>query len=185
MSPARRARRRRGRATPRRPMRRSPVTPARSRSLCRRAIFGDANPILIGGRHPVPREPVFNPGAARVGDETILLVRVEDLRGISQLHVARSADGIIGLALRSRAAPPRRRRSRPRGDLGLRGSADHLAARARGVGDRLHGVQPARTARRRWRRRATSGASVGSVRSCRPRTRTRPCSRAGSTAAGR
>ena len=37
---------------------------------------------------------MFNPGAARVGDETILLARVEDLRGISQLHVARSRDGV-------------------------------------------------------------------------------------------
>jgi beta-1,4-mannooligosaccharide/beta-1,4-mannosyl-N-acetylglucosamine phosphorylase len=34
------------------------------------------------------------PGAARVQDETILLARVEDLRGISQLHVARSRDGV-------------------------------------------------------------------------------------------
>ena len=43
---------------------------------------------------PYPANSVFNPGAARVGDETILLVRVEDLRGISQLHVARSRDGV-------------------------------------------------------------------------------------------
>ena len=45
---------------------------------------------------PYPANSVFNPGAARVDDETILLVRVEDLRGISQLHVARSADGETG-----------------------------------------------------------------------------------------
>lgn len=43
---------------------------------------------------PYPANSVFNPGAARVGDETILLTRVEDLRGISQLHVARSSDGL-------------------------------------------------------------------------------------------
>jgi predicted GH43/DUF377 family glycosyl hydrolase len=53
-----------------------------------------ANPILTATDVPYPANSVFNPGAARVGDETILLVRVEDLRGISQLHVARSADGI-------------------------------------------------------------------------------------------
>jgi predicted GH43/DUF377 family glycosyl hydrolase len=53
-----------------------------------------ANPILTAADVPYPANSVFNPGAARVGDETILLVRVEDLRGISQLHVARSADGI-------------------------------------------------------------------------------------------
>jgi predicted GH43/DUF377 family glycosyl hydrolase len=52
-----------------------------------------ANPILTAADVPYPANSVFNPGAARVGDETILLVRVEDLRGISQLHVARSADG--------------------------------------------------------------------------------------------
>ena len=55
-----------------------------------------ANPILTAADVPYPANSVFNPGAARVGDETILLVRVEDLRGISQLHVARSADGISG-----------------------------------------------------------------------------------------
>lgn len=52
-----------------------------------------ANPILSAADVPYPANSVFNPGAARVGDETILLVRVEDMRGISHLHVARSADG--------------------------------------------------------------------------------------------
>jgi predicted GH43/DUF377 family glycosyl hydrolase len=52
-----------------------------------------ANPILTVADLPYPANSVFNPGATRVGDETLLLVRVEDLRGISQLHVARSADG--------------------------------------------------------------------------------------------
>ncbi len=42
---------------------------------------------------PFPANTVFNPGAARVGDQTVLLLRVEDLRGISSLFVARSADG--------------------------------------------------------------------------------------------
>jgi predicted GH43/DUF377 family glycosyl hydrolase len=54
----------------------------------------DANPILTAADVPYPANSVFNPGAARVGDETILLARVEDLRGISQLHVARSSGGI-------------------------------------------------------------------------------------------
>jgi predicted GH43/DUF377 family glycosyl hydrolase len=55
-----------------------------------------ANPILTAEHTPYPANSVFNPGAARVGDETVLLVRIEDLRGISQLHVARSRDGISG-----------------------------------------------------------------------------------------
>lgn len=53
-----------------------------------------ANPILTAADVPYPANSVFNPGAARVGDETILLLRVEDLRGISQLQVARSVDGV-------------------------------------------------------------------------------------------
>ena len=57
-------------------------------------LRSDANPILTAGDVPYPANSVFNPGAATVGDETILLVRIEDLRGISQLHVARSPDGI-------------------------------------------------------------------------------------------
>ncbi len=56
----------------------------------------EANPILTAADVPYPANSVFNPGAARVGDQTILLVRVEDMRGISQLHVARSADGVSG-----------------------------------------------------------------------------------------
>jgi beta-1,4-mannooligosaccharide/beta-1,4-mannosyl-N-acetylglucosamine phosphorylase len=52
------------------------------------------NPILTAADLPHRANSVFNPGAARVGDETVLLARVEDLRGISQLDVARSADGV-------------------------------------------------------------------------------------------
>ena len=59
-------------------------------------LRSDANPILTAADLPYPANSVFNPGAARVGDETILLARVEDLRGMSQLHVARSADGVSG-----------------------------------------------------------------------------------------
>ena len=53
-----------------------------------------ANPILTVADVPYGANSVFNAGAAQVGNETILLVRVEDLRGISQLHVARSANGV-------------------------------------------------------------------------------------------
>ena len=52
------------------------------------------NPILTAEEVPYPANAIFNPGAAQVGPETILLVRVEDLRGISHLHVARSVDGV-------------------------------------------------------------------------------------------
>jgi predicted GH43/DUF377 family glycosyl hydrolase len=63
----------------------------RPQELFRRS---DANPILTVADLPYQANSVFNPAAARVDGETVLLARVEDMRGISQLHVARSADGV-------------------------------------------------------------------------------------------
>ncbi len=51
------------------------------------------NPILTPEQWPYSANAVFNPGAALVNGETVLLVRVEDMRGFSHLTVARSADG--------------------------------------------------------------------------------------------
>jgi beta-1,4-mannooligosaccharide/beta-1,4-mannosyl-N-acetylglucosamine phosphorylase len=55
-----------------------------------------ANPIIVPNDLPYACNAVFNPGAAFVDGETVLLLRVEDLRGISSLYVARSEDGITG-----------------------------------------------------------------------------------------
>ncbi len=52
------------------------------------------NPILTAKDWPYPAHTVFNAGACQAGDETILLVRVEDRRGHSHLTVARSNDGV-------------------------------------------------------------------------------------------
>ncbi len=52
------------------------------------------NPLLTPERWPYPVNAVMNAGATVVGDETVLLCRVEDRRGISHLTVARSRDGI-------------------------------------------------------------------------------------------
>jgi predicted GH43/DUF377 family glycosyl hydrolase len=52
-----------------------------------------ANPIITADLLPYRANSVFNPGAGSVDGETLLLARVEDLRGISHLQVARSADG--------------------------------------------------------------------------------------------
>src|SRR6188472_2179698 len=52
------------------------------------------NPILTAQDWPYPAHTVFNAGSCQVGDETILLVRVEDRRGHSHLTVARSNDGV-------------------------------------------------------------------------------------------
>lgn len=57
----------------------------------------DANPILTAAQWPYPANSVFNAGATRLpSGETLLLVRVEDRRGVSHLTVARSDDGITG-----------------------------------------------------------------------------------------
>lgn len=53
-----------------------------------------ANPLLTPNRWPYPINAVMNAGATTVGDETVLLCRVEDRRGISHLTVARSHDGV-------------------------------------------------------------------------------------------
>ncbi len=52
------------------------------------------NPILTARDWPYPVNTVFNAGACRLGEETVLLVRVEDRRGHSHLTVARSDDGV-------------------------------------------------------------------------------------------
>ena len=53
------------------------------------------NPILTAADWPYPVNSVFNPGAVLMPDgTTLLLCRVEDRRGISQLTVARSTDGM-------------------------------------------------------------------------------------------
>ena len=51
------------------------------------------NPIITAGDLPYPANSVFNAAAALVGGETLLLMRVEDRRGLSHLTVARSKDG--------------------------------------------------------------------------------------------
>lgn len=52
------------------------------------------NPVLAPERWPYPINAVMNAGATRVGDETVLLCRVEDRRGFSHLTCARSRDGV-------------------------------------------------------------------------------------------
>jgi len=61
------------------------------------------NPIITIDHLPYRANSVFNPGAGLVGDQTLLLIRVEDLRGISHLLAARSADGATGWRFDSEA----------------------------------------------------------------------------------
>lgn len=54
------------------------------------------NPILTARQWPYPASTVYNPAAVLAGGETVLMVRVKDLRGISHLTACRSADGLTG-----------------------------------------------------------------------------------------
>ncbi|HEW79911.1 MAG TPA: glycosidase [Phycisphaerales bacterium] len=53
----------------------------------------EGNPILTPENWSYPANAVMNPAAIKLNAETLLLVRVEDMRGFSHLTVARSADG--------------------------------------------------------------------------------------------
>ncbi|UCG51049.1 MAG: glycosidase [Candidatus Latescibacterota bacterium] len=54
------------------------------------------NPILTVDDWPYPANSVFNAAAATMANRTVLLVRVEDFRGISHLTTAKSKNGIDG-----------------------------------------------------------------------------------------
>jgi predicted GH43/DUF377 family glycosyl hydrolase len=58
------------------------------------------NPIITIADVPYPANTVFNAGAAKIGNETLLLMRVEGRNGISHLTVARSQDGISDWRIR-------------------------------------------------------------------------------------
>ncbi len=53
----------------------------------------EGNPIITPEDWPYPTNAVFNPAAVKLNTETLLLIRVEDMRGFSHLTIARSADG--------------------------------------------------------------------------------------------
>lgn len=52
------------------------------------------NPILTPASLPIKANAVFNPGVAEKDGEVVLLLRVEDRQGISQIRTARSANGV-------------------------------------------------------------------------------------------
>jgi len=52
------------------------------------------NPIITVNDLPMQAIAVYNPGVAQVGDEIVLLLRVELADGRSSLYVARSKDGV-------------------------------------------------------------------------------------------
>lgn len=62
------------------------------------------NPILTPGQWPYPANAVFNPGAILIDNQTLLLVRVEDMRGFSHLTVVKSKDGKAGWTINDKPA---------------------------------------------------------------------------------
>jgi predicted GH43/DUF377 family glycosyl hydrolase len=62
------------------------------------------NPLLSPERWPYSINAVMNAGATLVGDETLLLCRVEDRRGFSHLTCARSRDGASNWVVDDRPA---------------------------------------------------------------------------------
>ena len=144
-----------------------------------------AEPLLTTANLPYAANSVFNPGVGRVDGEIVMLT---PRRGLPR-HLA-SPGGPQhrrghGLAVRRDAAARARAARPPGGDLGLRGPAPHVAARARRVGDRLHLIQPAGSARFPGHDHRLPDRPTPRARSCRPRTRTRLCSRAELVDAGR
>ncbi len=56
----------------------------------------ELNPIIESGNMPVPAAAVLNPGATEQDGEVVLLLRVESPAGYSDIHVARSSNGVDG-----------------------------------------------------------------------------------------
>jgi beta-1,4-mannooligosaccharide/beta-1,4-mannosyl-N-acetylglucosamine phosphorylase len=56
-------------------------------------IRSQRNPVITTDQIPYPCHSVFNPGACRFHDQYLLLLRVEDLEGVSHFTLARSKNG--------------------------------------------------------------------------------------------
>lgn len=52
------------------------------------------NPLFTPADTPIAANGVLNPGVAEIDGEVILLLRIENRRGVSQIRVARSANGV-------------------------------------------------------------------------------------------
>ena len=72
----------------------------------------EGNPIMTPENWPYPANAVFNPAAVKLNSETLLLIRVEEMRGFSHLTVARSADGFTNWEIDSTPALEADRSSR-------------------------------------------------------------------------
>jgi len=132
-----------------------------------------ANPILTARDWPYPAHTVFNAGACQVGDETVLLVRVEDRRGHSHLTVARSNDGVSNWQIDSKPsfAPDTANYSEE-----AWGVEDPRLTWVEERNEWIIATRPTRPADHSyaWHGQKTSLLFRDSVRSCRLKTRTPP-----------
>ena len=54
----------------------------------------EKNPIITASDLPIPAGAVLNPGATEQDGEIVLLLRVEDKTGYSNIHTTRSDNGV-------------------------------------------------------------------------------------------
>jgi predicted GH43/DUF377 family glycosyl hydrolase len=66
-------------------------------------VRSTANPIIKPADLPFSVNGVFNPGVALVDGEVVLLLRIENRRGISGIYVARSSNGVDGWRIEPKA----------------------------------------------------------------------------------
>ena len=66
-------------------------------------VRSKANPIIKPTDLPFNVNGVLNPGVALVDKEVVLLLRIENRRGISGIYVARSANGVDGWRIEGQA----------------------------------------------------------------------------------
>ena len=105
------------------------------------------NPILTAKDMPYPANSVFNAGATKIGDNTLLLMRVEDRRGLSHLTVARSTDGFTSWQIDPRPTLPADPDGHPEEVWGIE-DAPHLLPRGRRtLHHHLYGILSRRPAR--------------------------------------
>ena len=57
-------------------------------------VRSEHNPLISAADMPYPVNAVFNAGSVDLGDQVLLLLRVESRSGRSHLTVARSSDGV-------------------------------------------------------------------------------------------
>jgi len=80
----------------------------------------EVNPIIKARDIPYQPNSVFNAGANRFGDDTLLLMRVEDSRGISHMTAVHCRDGVTDWRIDPDPTLPAGTDKYPEGDYGAK-----------------------------------------------------------------